>query len=209
VGNWYANLPLLESFGIKATFYVSCYHALTSTDKQLLKEIRNHGHEIGYHTTNHKNLVKLLYSSSDGWTKVFDEINTDLELMRRDGFVITDFAYPYGRHDAPLDRELLKIFKTVRAVTNKTNFYQSLATDAACDKQVLFAAHVDVRTFLSDGDMNSLFTKAKEKKACAVLFAHQINLPSSKYQIDSNKLKLIADKAKELNLQFITIDQLH
>jgi hypothetical protein len=94
-------------------------------------------------------------------------------------------------------------------VTNKTNFYQSLATDGACEKQVLFAAHVDNRTFLSDGDVASLFNKAKDKKACAVLFAHQINLPSSKYQIDTNKLRLIADKAKELNLQFITIDQLH
>jgi len=209
VGNWYANLPVLESLGIKATFYVSNYHALTSADKQLLKEIRTRGNEIGYHSTNHKNLVKLLYSSSDGWSKVYQEINTDLELMRRDGFVITDFAYPYGRHDAALDRELLKTFRTVRAVTNKTNFYQSLATDAACDKQVLFAAHVDVRTFLSDSDLGNLLSKAKDKKACAILFAHQINLPSSKYQIDSNKLKLIADKAKELNLQFITVDQLH
>lgn len=209
VENWYENLSLLESLGIKATFYVSNYHQLSATDKQRLKEIRSRGHEIGYHTTNHKNLVKLLYSSSDGLNKVYEEINADLNLMRNDGFVLTDFAYPFGRHDATLDRELLKIFKTVRAVTNKTNFYQSLVTDAGCEKQVLFAAHVDIRTFLTDGDMYNLLIKAKDKKACAVLFAHQINLAGSKYQIDTDKLRRIADIAKELNLQFITIDQLH
>lgn len=209
VSNWYENLPELESYGIKATFYISSYHALTASDKLLLKKIRDRGHEIAYHTTNHKNLYKLLYSSRDGWSKVYEEVNTDLELMRRDGFEITDFAYPYGRHDENLDRELLKMFRTVRAVTNKTNYYRSLTKEAGCDKQVLYGAHVDVRTFLSNDDLAFLLSKAKERKTCAVLQAHQINRPAWPYQIDSYKIKFIADMAKQLNLEFITVDKLH
>lgn len=206
IGSWYANLPMIESYGIKATFYISNYHALTVTDKRLLVEMKNRGHEIAYHTTNHKNLLKLL--NKEGWDKVNEEVNTDLLLMRQDGFELTDFAYPYGRHDAALDRALLKTFKTVRALTNKTNFYQSLASEA-CEKQVLFAANVDVKTKLTDGDLTNLMTKAKEKKTCAILVAHQVNNPTANYQITTEKLKFIAEKAKELNLQFITIDQLH
>jgi peptidoglycan/xylan/chitin deacetylase (PgdA/CDA1 family) len=209
VANWYTNLPILESFGIKATFYISNYHSLTDDDKLLLKKIRDKGHEIAYQTTNHKDLVKLLYSSSDGWNKVHEEINTDLELMQKDGFMITDFSYPYGSYDAALNRALLKTFRTVRALTNQTNFYQSLAAEAGCEKQVLFGAHVDNQTFLSIGELGRLLTKAKQRKCCAILVAHQINRPNSKYQIDTNKLRFIADKAKELDLRFITIDHLH
>jgi peptidoglycan/xylan/chitin deacetylase (PgdA/CDA1 family) len=209
ISNWYENLPELESNNIRATFYISCYHGLSASDKQLLKKIRDRGHEIAYHTTNHKDLYKLLYSSRPGWDKVYEEVNTDLDLMRRDGFQITDFAYPFGKHDENLDRELLKIFKTVRAVTNKTNSFRCLAKEAGCEKQVLYAAHVDVKTFLSNDDLAFLLSKAKERKTCAVLGAHQINRPASHYQIDSYKIKLIADMAKQLNLQFITVDQLH
>lgn len=209
VANWYVNLPILESFGIKATFYISNYHSLTDYDKLLLKKIRDNDHEIAYQTTNHKDLVRLLYSSSDGWNKVNEEISTDLELMQKDGFIITDFSYPYGSYDAALNRALLKTFRTVRALTNQTNFYQSLAAEAGCEKQVLFGAHVDNQTFLSNGELGRLLTKAKQRKCCAILVAHQINRPNSKYQIDTNKLRFIADKAKELNLRFITIDQLH
>ena len=209
VANWYANLPLLESLGIKATFYISNYHSLTEDDKLLLKKIRDNGHEIAYQTSNHKNLVRLLYSSSNGWEKVDEEINADLELMQKDGFIITDFSYPYGAYDAALNRALLKTFRTVRAMTNQTNFYQSLATEAGSEKQVLFGAHVDTQTFLSDADLGRLLTRAKQRKCCAILVAHQINRPNSKYQIDTKKLRFIVDKARELNLQFITIDQLH
>lgn len=209
VANWYANLPMLESFGIKATFYISNYHSLTNDDKLLLKKIRDNDHEIAYQTTNHKNLVRLLYNSSDGWNKVNEEINTDLELMQRDGFIITDFSYPYGAYDAALNRSLLKTFRTVRALTNQTNFYQSLATESGSEKQVLFGAHVDTQTFLSDADLGRLLTKAKQRKCCAILVAHQINRPNSKYQIDTNKIRFIAEYARKLNLRFITIDQLH
>lgn len=209
VANWYTNLPMLESFGIRATFYIAHYHSLTPDDKLRLKMISDRGHEIAYQTTNHKNLVELLYSSRDGMTKVETEINTDLLLMERDGFSVTDFCYPYGAHNDVLNRRLLKTFRTVRALTNQTNFYQSLATDAGCEKQVLFGVHVDNQTFLSNSDLGRLLTNAKQRKACAILVAHQINEPHSKNQITTEKIKFIAQKARELNLKFITIDRLH
>ena len=209
VANWYDNLPMLESFGIKATFYVAHYHSLTSEDKLRLKMMSESGHEIAYQTTNHENLVRLLYSSRDGMEKVETEINTDLELMRQDGFIVTDFAYPYGAHNDVLNRKLLQTFRTVRAMTNQTNFYQSLATESGSEKQVLFGTHVDNQTFLSNSDLGRLLTFAKQRKACAILVAHQINEPRSKNQITTEKIKQIAQKARELNLRFITIADLH
>src|SRR6478735_3745778 len=74
ISNWYNYLPVLESLGIKATFYISSYHSLSALDKQKLAEIKTRGHEIAYHTSNHLNLLTLL-NSTDGLTKVTEEID--------------------------------------------------------------------------------------------------------------------------------------
>lgn len=207
ISNWYNYLPVLESLDIKATFYISSYHSLSAPDKQKLAEIKDRGHEIAYHTSNHLNLLKLL-NSTDGLNKVSEEINHDLNLMKQDGYTLTDFAYPYGRYDATLNRTILKTFKTVRAVSNKTNFYSSLIKEA-CGNQVLFGAPVDMNSKITDTELSNLLSKAKEKNSCAILTAHQINNPGFKLQISVEKLKMIADIAKQLNLSFITVNQLY
>jgi len=121
INNWYSNLALMDSLDIKATFYISQYHTLKSEEKKKLFEIQNHGHEIAYHTSNHQDL-KILMNSPSGWDKVNREICEDMEMMKRDGFDVTNFAFPYGSHDTELDRRILKKFKTVRALSNRTNY---------------------------------------------------------------------------------------
>jgi peptidoglycan/xylan/chitin deacetylase (PgdA/CDA1 family) len=207
ISNWYQYLPVLESLNIKATFYISSYHSLSPLEKQELAEIKNRGHEIAYHTTNHLNLLKLL-NSTNGQAKVTEEIDHDLNLMKQDGYILTDFAYPYGRHDATLDRTLLKTFKTVRALSNKTNFYLSLIREA-CENQVLFGAPVDMNSKITDTELSNLLSNAKSKNSCAILTAHQINNPDFKLQITIEKLKMIADIAKQQNLSFITVNQIY
>jgi len=207
ISNWYNYLSVLESLDIKATFYISSYHSLSALDKQKLAEIKDRGHEIAYHTSNHLNLLKLL-NSTDGLNKVSEEINHDLNLMKQDGYTLTDFAYPYGRYDATLNRMLLKTFKTVRAVSNKTNFYSSLVKDA-CENQVLFGAPVDMNSKITDTELSNLLSNAKSKNSCAILTAHQINNPDFKLQITVEKLKMIADIAKQQNLSFITVNQIY
>src|SRR3954466_6608822 len=64
IDDWYKYLPVLDSFGAKATFYVSHYTYLTPQQKAKLKIIEQHGNEIGFHTTHHANLVNLLKTKS-------------------------------------------------------------------------------------------------------------------------------------------------
>src|ERR1700709_571560 len=80
VDNWYSYLDLLDSFHVKATFYISNYNKLTAVQKQKLHEIENRGHEIGYHTTNHPDLTK--YVQQNGLQKLMkNEITDGLAMM--------------------------------------------------------------------------------------------------------------------------------
>ncbi len=93
VDNWYDHLPLLDSLGIKATFYISKYHTLSPEQKQRLHLIAAHGHEIAYHTTNHSDLRKLLEKKGMDYV-IREEILKDLDLMQQDGFNITNSLPP-------------------------------------------------------------------------------------------------------------------
>ena len=55
IDNWYTYIDLLDSFNVKATFYVSNYNKLNVHQKAKLHEIQNRGHEIAFHSTNHVN----------------------------------------------------------------------------------------------------------------------------------------------------------
>src|SRR5260221_13015823 len=43
IDNWFKYLPLLDSFGVKATFYISSYHLLTPQKKDKFGDIKRHG----------------------------------------------------------------------------------------------------------------------------------------------------------------------
>jgi peptidoglycan/xylan/chitin deacetylase (PgdA/CDA1 family) len=81
--------PILDSFGIPATFYFLTAD-LNEDWKINLFEMQNHGWEIGSHTRNHYDLTTL--SPADLLTEL-SQSKMDLEAA---GLSITGLAYPYG-----------------------------------------------------------------------------------------------------------------
>jgi peptidoglycan/xylan/chitin deacetylase (PgdA/CDA1 family) len=206
VENWHPHLPLLDSLKIKATFYISSYHTLNKHEKSLLKDIERHGHEIAYHTANHPDLPKEIMKK--GWARVEEkEIKSDLRLMRQDGYNVTNFAYPYGSHNSQLNTLLLRTFKSVRALSNRQNYYKSLVKQTGT-QQVFYGANVDNNSRLKDDKIISLMNDAQYYHDCLVLVAHQIENKSIKLQISRERLQLIARTAYEKKLEFITISQI-
>lgn len=203
--SWYAALPLLDSLGIKATFYVSAYHTLTPLQKDKLRIIKLHGHEIGYHTTNHANLVKL-NKKSGLEAMIRQEIMPDLALMRNDGFDPVDFAYPFGQHDCFLDAQLLHYFKSVRALSNP-NYYTSFASHSGA-RQVFYAMGIDSGSKVDDGKIQNQLRLAAENNDCISLYAHSINDPRRRYQITADRLRFIAAIAKMYQLHFVTVSEI-
>lgn len=204
---WHQNLGFLDSLHIKATFYISKYHTFSAQKKALLKEIEQHGHEIAFHTANHPDLVKEVAKNGMSQTES-KEITKDLEMMKRDGFAITDFAYPYGSHSAQLNTCLLRQFKSVRALSNKQDYNKSLVKETG-EWKVLYGANVDNNTkIVESGTLLSLLDKAQEHNDCLVLVAHEINNKAIKLQISLDRLVLIAQAAKDRHLRFVTVNEI-
>lgn len=206
VDNWYQNLNLLDSLNIRATFYISSYHSLTARQKEKLKGIQQRGHEIAYHTATHPDLVKAITKNGMAQTEA-SEILSDLNLMRADGYTITDFAYPYGSHSMQLDNCLLRRFKSVRALSNHQDYNKSLVKENG-DSKVLYGANIDNNSRLKEDGILSLMEKAKDHNDCLVLVAHQINKRNIRLQISRERLLYIGRIAAEQNLEFVTVNQL-
>jgi peptidoglycan-N-acetylglucosamine deacetylase len=206
VDNWYKNLSVLDSLEIKATFYVCRYHELTADQKKKLHEIASHGHEIAYHTTHHPDMVRML--KSKGMAPIInDEIETDLKLMRADGFKVSDFAYPYGSHNRELDCAMKRYFRTVRKVCNIHSWNKSLLKQAG-EKQILYGAGIDHGSKLSDDGIIGLLENARSNHDCVVLNAHEMNNPQYIFSVTTERLVEIQKEALKRNLKFVTIDQI-
>ncbi len=118
-------LPVLEKYGIKATFFVTTgylgqmfrhnageWPMMTSGQ---VRELESIGHEIGAHTISHPRLPELPR----------DVARTEIDGSRRTledlvGHDVTSFAYPYGAHD-----------DAVRSLVAASGFAATVTTKAA------------------------------------------------------------------------------
>lgn len=205
IDNWYNYLPLLDSFGVKATFYISNYDHVNLQQKIKLQEIQNHGHEIGFHTLNHPDLTA--YIQKWGIQKLIDdEIVEGLRLMNKDGFYPTSFAYPYGSHLPQLDVRLWRYFKSLRALNGTTNYSKSCTGSKY--NPMLYAFVIDEKAHKSMNIIERLMRGTKRNGNCLVFCAHQINSEDAgTYSVSEERLRRILTLARQLDLKFYTADE--
>lgn len=206
VDNWYRYLPLFDSAGVKATFYVCKYNRFTPGQKEKLRVLQSHGHEIAFHTTNHHNMVDYVYKfkhTLDEMTKC--EIEDGLKLMNKDGFFPVTFAYPYGAHNGVFDKLLKRYFHSVRALNGTNDYSKSLAATEKND--LLYGLGIDKSSKRSDVDIMQMLKSAKDNNNCAVFVAHNINT-NSNLSVSKNRLMKIFSYVRELGLTYYTVSEI-
>ena len=205
VNEWFDILPLLDSFHAKATFYISNYNKFNKEQKVKLKEIQKHGHEIAYHSLNHINMNDYLKNSTmERLMKT--EVVDGLSKMRADGFNPVTFAFPYGRHNEVLDQELLKYFKSVRALNGSTNYANSMAT--GFNNKILYGLGIDESSKRPLNVILQLLENTKTSNACLVLVAHHIQRDDLSMQLPLYKLRKILTTSRDLGLKFYTVSEI-
>jgi peptidoglycan/xylan/chitin deacetylase (PgdA/CDA1 family) len=205
VDNWHNYLSLLDSFNVKATFYISNYNKLTSAQKNKLRQLQQHGNEIAFHSTNHVNFLK--YADSNKCDKLMqEEVEKGLKLMNDDGFTTTTFAYPYGKHNEILDKLLLKSFKSVRALNGSHDLSKSLSPLSG--NKILYGLGIDESSKRDLGKIKDLISLAQQKNKCAVLLIHNIERPAISLQLPLWKLREVLEKVKSLNLKYYTVSEI-
>lgn len=205
IDNWYKFLPVLDSLHVPVTFYISSYHLLSHEQKNKLKIMAAHGHEIGYHTTNHVDVAK--YTAKHGGTQLLaDEITPDLEKMKQDGFNPVVFAYPYGAHTQISDACLRHRFKSLRALNGTANLAKSLT--ASNDETMLYGLGIDNDGAKKDEEYDRLLESAAANANCVVFVAHLIEEENTKLKVPLSRLLHIIHKAQALHMRFYTVHEI-
>ena len=120
--SWADQLPLLESLGVKATFFVTGEFVRDRAQAiARLGPLVQAGHSLGVHTFSHRRATEMWAKEGDAWlaSDVLDQARILTELS---GLPTLGFAYPYGDHDAATDRILVQHFRFVRTFGKSPSF---------------------------------------------------------------------------------------
>ncbi len=205
INDWYKHLDFFDSTGVKLTFYISSYNKLNPLQKSRLLQLQQHGHEIAFHSLNHPDFVKYLQRNSMAMLER-EEITKGLEMMNRDGFFPTNFAYPYGSHNEVLDNSLLRKFKSIRFLNGTNNLAKSYTTSA--NNAELYAIGMDMSSGKSTQALLDMVSQAKENKNCLVMVGHHIDRKDLRMQVPLDRLRKIIQTAKDLGMEFYTVSQI-
>ncbi len=116
VDAWFGLRDILRAHHARVTFFVSNFGEFTEQQRAMLHALEDDGNAIEAHGMGHRDAAEFV--DAYGLEKYLaDEIDPMLDLMARDGFAPTTFAYPYGNRTSELDEALLERFDLVRSLS--------------------------------------------------------------------------------------------
>ena len=188
---WEYFFYLFEYYNAYVTFFVT-----GKPTKFSLTALEN-GHDIGYHSLNHKMLINV----SD---EVFKKETTgEVVNFRSAGIPLLSFAYPYGRFHDWMNDELLMTYKITRGFDNNYHVYRK----TEIKNNFIYSKSIDQYYNKNDYD----FVKSINMMLRAVKFTEQdLVLPLSSHNIRSNtdcgispvRLEYLLKTAKDLKIKF-------
>lgn len=125
-------LPVLDRYEVSATFFIigtvwqgDGVHAYMSLDQ--VTELYSRGHEIGSHTVDHRDLVRLRPRDTAAyWAELVDS-KAQLEALIDDE--VTSFAYPNGSYTLQIMQDVATVYTA--AVSTAQGTLQSASTEYA------------------------------------------------------------------------------
>ncbi len=223
IEEWYALRPVFEKYNAKVTFFVTCSDSLTPREVNLLKQLQNDGHEIGYHGTVHSRSTELIAAFGPQGYKE-QELSPGLSYMENAGFKPTSYAHPGGNHNPQVDSVLFSMgFKILRdvAISRRKVFGIPIYTMAprimpwiyySFDNTPLVdALLIDTDSGLTMKEMKDAIATAKNNRTTLMLFGHEpLNHKpiNGEYGFDIQFLESILKEAKHQGLNFYTMSEL-
>jgi peptidoglycan/xylan/chitin deacetylase (PgdA/CDA1 family) len=187
--NWEARFDLFETYGARLTFFV-CGGPSPFCLKALEK-----GHDIGCHTLNHLNLLKVPQRV------FFEETLTPAALFKEAGIPLSSFAYPFGFSEPWMRDSLADSFGIQRGFGTRYRLYQSDTIKGAYVSSI----SIDTILYKTDEDFEdalSLMLKtAKFLGGILPLTSHDIS-DTAPWGISPRRLEYVLRTAKALKLKF-------
>lgn len=211
VKEWYAMAELLRKYRSRATFFVTQFDSLDSTDIRMLKELELDGNEIASHGAMHS--VSEHYIREHGYREYVDkEIDAGIASMKRNGFNPKSFAYPYGAKYWFTDFILLRKFKILRDVEPMNNEKDLTLIDRIYytynGDRTLSSIGIDNNVGITNEMVDRAIQRALAKKEVLMLYGHSPTAQENGYHFDTVLLEHILCEADRNKLQFFTFEDL-
>ena len=193
--NWESYFDLFDEYDVKVTFFVNAY-----SPTEFCSNAQDRGHEIGYHTAGHANMLELTEN------EVYEQAIAPIDVFREEGIELTTFAYPYGAYTEELNNVLLQYYNIVRGafyceVNGKHNMRKGFVESLSLDN-VNYESQEQY-----EEKITQILNEVKAGKGRVVsLYSHAIS--AGEWCVTEEKLLFLFQKAKELGLKFYTFQEL-
>lgn len=204
---WHGILPLLDEFGVSATFFITRYHSLNSTQRGLVQEILAAGHEVASHGRDHANATTYCPGNTTGCTLTADQraasyvaeqILPDIENMAADGIYPRSFAYPFGADLSATTTQLLGLHDYVRDTSYYPNHQRSFVT---CEGSRFIAGlGIDTAYDIEDAEHDLAMDQAMCEDSTLVWYGHAIL--AGGYHVGEDRLRSLLSRAVSRGLTF-------
>jgi peptidoglycan/xylan/chitin deacetylase (PgdA/CDA1 family) len=187
---WERYLDLFDTYGAKATFFIKgrfnpfCVTAM------------NRGHDVGYHSLNHRDLRQIPR------TAFASETIEAAEAFRQEGIPVLSFAYPYGFSEPWMHDILFRSFAVLRGYGVTFRIY----ADKAIRSNFISSRAIDNTLFPADENfyrtINSMLRTVKFLGEGWVLPLTTHDISGAAWGITPRRLEFLLTAAKDLGLQF-------
>jgi hypothetical protein len=202
IESWGNSRELLNSRGVKATFFVDNWGTINDWELEILNNLSSDGHEIGYHSTSHGDYYDFLEQNLTAENYFQMEIIEGLELMESYGYLPTSFAYPRGHRNTDIDELALTEFSVLRGT--RTNINGSESWMAECKDLSVF------RSFsLTSNETHWIpyaFNKSQESAISILLNGHGIG--EGGYAISMDAMENLITEIEKFELPYLLMSDL-
>jgi peptidoglycan/xylan/chitin deacetylase (PgdA/CDA1 family) len=186
---WEQYFDLFDRYQAKLTFFV------TGEYGPFCSSALSRGHDIGYHTLNHLNLVKV------SRRVFFEETLAALDGFRNAEVPLNAFAYPYGLWEPWMHEELFKSFAIIRGFGTTFRIYNG----DAIKNSYISSKSIDNTIYKKDDEFKTAITMmlrtAKFLGGILPLTTHTI-ADDAAWGIKPDRLEYILQSAADLKLKF-------
>lgn len=199
--SWEKELPLLESLGIKATFFITGDFVRDEQKAEMrLGPLVKAGHSLGVHTFTHRRATEMWEKEGSAWL-TSDVLEQARLLAVIGGRPTQAFAYPYGDHDDATDRTLAKHFRFVRTFGKKAMFI----TEKDLRKGgVTYATSIDNVQERSNAWYEEQLTSLARQSKIWVVASHHFN--ETNWGITPARLVHFAETAHRLGIRLLRFE---
>ena len=202
IESWDNSRELLNSRGVKATFFVDNWATINDWELEILNNLSLDGHEIGYHSTSHGDYYDFLEQNLTAENYFQTEIIEGLELMESYGYFPTSFAYPRGHRNNDIDELALTEFSVLRGT--RTNVNGSESWMAECKDLSVY------RSFsLTSNETHWIpyaFNKSQESAMSILLNGHAIG--EGGYAISMDAMENLITEIEKFELPYLLMSDL-